>query len=113
MMSSLVKTAQRTRTASSEVGSRIPTLDGSQATERLHALLSATTIFLSAFLLFSLEPLLAKRILPWFGGSAAVWSTCLVFYQVALLIGYLYARILTKRLPGRVQPVIHIALLLG
>jgi SAM-dependent methyltransferase len=76
-------------------------------------LLSATTIFLSAFLLFSLEPLLAKRILPWFGGSAAVWSTCLVFYQVALLVGYLYARMLTRHLPDRVQSVIHIALLLG
>ena len=57
---------------------------------------SGFTIFVSAFLLFSVEPLVAKRILPWFGGSAAVWSTCLVFYQTALLIGYLYARWLTR-----------------
>jgi hypothetical protein len=60
-------------------------------------LLYAATIFLSAFLLFSLEPLIARRILPWFGGSAAVWSTCLVFYQTALLAGYFYARLLTRR----------------
>jgi hypothetical protein len=73
----------------------------------------AGTVFLSAFLLFSLEPLLAKRILPWFGGSAAVWSTCLVFYQIALLVGYLYARLLTRHLPGRLQPSIHIAVLVA
>ncbi len=71
----------------------------------------AATIFLSAFLLFSVEPLLAKKILPWFGGSAAVWSTCLVLYQVALLIGYLYARLLTLHAPPRMQAVVHIALL--
>jgi hypothetical protein len=69
------------------------------------------TIFVSAFLLFSVEPLVAKRILPWFGGSAAVWSTCLVFYQTALLIGYLYARLLTRYLNPRVQSAVHIALL--
>ncbi len=52
-------------------------------------------------------------ILPWFGGSAAVWSVCLVFYQVALLVGYLYARLLTLYLPPRVQAVVHILVLLG
>lgn len=70
-------------------------------------------IFLSAFLLFSLEPLIAKVILPWFGGSAAVWSICLVFYQIALLLGYLYARLLTAHLPPRLQALTHIVLLLG
>jgi hypothetical protein len=54
---------------------------------RASDMFAAAAIFLSAFLLFSLEPLTAKIILPWFGGSAAVWSTCLVFYQVALLVG--------------------------
>jgi hypothetical protein len=54
------------------------------------------TVFLSAFLLFSVEPMFAKSILPSFGGSAAVWSTCLVFFQTALLAGYMYARVLTK-----------------
>jgi hypothetical protein len=61
-----------------------------------------TTVFLGAFLLFLLEPLFAKLILPWFGGTAAVWATCLVFYQAALLAGYWYADLITRRLgaPG-------------
>ncbi len=74
----------------------------------------AATIFItSAFLLFSIEPLIAKRILPWFGGSAAVWSTCLVFYQTALLAGYLYARLLTRYLKPRTQSAVHIILLIA
>ena len=52
----------------------------------------ACTIFLSAFLLFAVQPMIGKIILPWFGGSAAVWSTCLLFFQAALLAGYFYAR---------------------
>lgn len=75
--------------------------------------LFAATIFISAFLLFSIEPLMAKRILPWFGGSAAVWSTCLVFYQTALLAGYLYARLLTRWMPAQRQSLVHVALLVG
>lgn len=55
---------------------------------------------------------MAKRILPWFGGSAAVWSTCLVFYQTALLLGYLYARLLTRLPSPRAQAFVHIALLI-
>jgi SAM-dependent methyltransferase len=93
--------------------------DSSQPTSPAHVLafaernatLFGTTIFVSAFLLFSVEPLVAKRILPWFGGSAAVWSTCLVFYQTALLIGYLYARWLTGYFEPRAQSTIHILLL--
>ena len=50
-------------------------------------LLYAATIFASAFLLFLVQPVIAKEILPWFGGSAAVWTTCLVFFQVALGAG--------------------------
>jgi len=73
---------------------------------------TAIAIFASAFLLFTVEPLFAKRILPWFGGSAAVWSTCLVFYQTALLAGYLYARLLTRYFPARLQAYQHIGLLL-
>ena len=75
------------------------------------AIAAGTSIFLSAFLLFALEPLIAKRILPWFGGSSAVWSVCLVFYQVALLAGYLYARVLTRYLSQTRQALVHIALL--
>jgi hypothetical protein len=48
-------------------------------------ILYAITIFLSAFLLFQVQPLIAKIILPWFGGSSAVWSTCMLFFQVVLL----------------------------
>ena len=74
--------------------------------------LAGVAIFASAFLLFTLEPLFAKLILPWFGGSAAVWSTCLVFYQTALLGGYLYARLLTRYLGATAQALVHISLLL-
>ncbi|MGH9695438.1 MAG: hypothetical protein ACRD5Z_14910, partial [Bryobacteraceae bacterium] len=56
---------------------------------------------------------MAKRILPWFGGSAAVWSTCLVFYQTALLAGYFYARLVTRYLTPRAQAALHIAILLA
>ncbi len=71
----------------------------------------ALTIFLGAFLLFAVEPMIAKMILPWFGGSAAVWLTCLLFFQGALLAGYVYAHLLTSRLSPRMQGRVHIALL--
>ncbi len=71
----------------------------------------AVTIFLSAFLLFLVQPIIAKQILPWFGGSAAVWTTCLVFFQSILLAGYAYAD-LTNRLGVRRQTMLHIGLLL-
>ena len=51
--------------------------------------LFAVTVFLSAFLLFQIQPMVAKMILPWFGGSSSVWSTCMVFFQAELLLGYL------------------------
>jgi len=68
-------------------------------------------IFLSAFLLFLIEPVVAKLILPWFGGSAAVWTTCLVFYQTALLAGYYYANAMVTRLQPRAQAAVHTFLL--
>jgi hypothetical protein len=74
-------------------------------------LLYAVTIFLSAFLLFEVQPMIGKIILPWFGGSAAVWSTCLLFFQACLLIGYLYAHCSTRYLKARQQALLHIALL--
>jgi hypothetical protein len=77
-----------------------------------HRLLFAATSFLGAFLLFLIEPLFAKLILPWFGGSAAVWATCLVFFQTALLLGYLYADATTRRLVPMRQSVLHLGLLL-
>ena len=74
--------------------------------------LFAGTIFVSAFLLFLVQPLVAKQILPWFGGSAAVWSVCMVFFQVALLAGYAYADWISRRLQPRTQAKLHGALLL-
>ncbi|HEX9021933.1 MAG TPA: hypothetical protein VF903_11800, partial [Nitrospirota bacterium] len=74
-------------------------------------LLSAATIFLSAFLLFQIQPMIAKMILPWFGGSAAVWITAMLFFQTALLGGYLYAHWLATKLMPRMQAVTHTALL--
>jgi spermidine synthase len=71
----------------------------------------AGTIFLSAFLLFLVQPIIAKQILPWFGGSAAVWTTCLVFFQSVLLAGYAYADA-THKLGVRRQTLLHIVLLL-
>jgi spermidine synthase len=73
--------------------------------------LYATVTFLSALLLFLLEPIAARQLLPLFGGSAAVWTTCLVFFQCALLAGYGYAHLVVRRLPPRVQPATHIVLL--
>ncbi len=75
-------------------------------------LLPCTMVGLGAFLLFQVQPLLAKRILPWFGGSAAVWTACMLFFQVTLLVGYGYAHLLQK-LPARRQALMHGALLLG
>jgi len=75
------------------------------------AFLYGLTIFLSSFLLFLIQPIFAKLILPWFGGSAAVWTTCLVFYQVALLAGYGYAYVAVRRLTPRGQIILHLTLL--
>lgn len=71
----------------------------------------ATTIFLSAFLLFLVQPLISKIILPWFGGSTGVWATCLVFFQTMLCLGYAYAHFL-QRLPIRTQRWCHWGLLI-
>jgi SAM-dependent methyltransferase len=71
----------------------------------------ALTIFVSAFLLFQVQPLIAKQVVPWFGGSAAVWTTCMLFFQIALLLGYSYAHLLTSRLSARQQMFVHIGLL--
>lgn len=73
--------------------------------------LYAVTIFVSSFLLFLLQPITAKQILPWFGGSAAVWTTCLVFFQTTLLLGYAYSDALARRLSPSAQARLHIVLL--
>jgi SAM-dependent methyltransferase len=73
--------------------------------------LYALTIFLSAFLLFVVEPMVAKQLLPTLGGSSAVWTTCLVFFSIVLLLGYLYAHWISSRFTSTQQAVIHILLL--
>ena len=75
--------------------------------------LYACVIFLGAFLLFQIQPLIAKIILPSFGGSSVVWSTCMLFFQVVLLLGYAYAHWLNERLRAKKQAMLHSALLLA
>jgi hypothetical protein len=77
--------------------------------ERL-ALGFALTIFTSAFLLFQIEPLISKVILPWFGGSPAVWTTCLLFFQTLLFFGYAYAHLSARLFTRRTQAFVQLAL---
>jgi hypothetical protein len=74
--------------------------------------LFALTVFASAFLLFALEPMFSKMLLPLFGGSPAVWNTSLVFYQLVLLAGYAYADLLRRNLTIRRQTFVHCALVI-
>ncbi len=74
-------------------------------------LVYAATILLSAFLLFQVQPLIAKFILPWFGGSAAVWSAALLFFQLLLLAGYFYAHVLIRYVKPKMQFWVHSGLL--
>ncbi|MEK6235338.1 MAG: hypothetical protein N2C14_11575, partial [Planctomycetales bacterium] len=71
----------------------------------------ALTIFLSAFLLFQVQPMIGKFILPWFGGTPAVWTSCMLFFQVVLLAGYAYAHGLSLHFPRRTQALVHLGLL--
>jgi hypothetical protein len=75
-------------------------------------LLFAITIFIGAFLLFQVQPLIGKYILPWFGGSPAVWTACMLFFQVMLLVGYAYAHASIRYLRSpNVQMIVHLLLL--
>ncbi len=74
-------------------------------------MLHAVVVALSSLLLFLVQPLIARLILPWFGGSAAVWTTCMLFFQSLLLAGYAYAHAANARLAPRAQAILHIALL--
>lgn len=71
----------------------------------------ALTLLMNASLMFGVEPMIAKMLLPLLGGAAAVWTTCMVFYQVALLAGYLYAHVATTRFPAWLQVTVQAALL--
>jgi hypothetical protein len=76
---------------------------------RLHA----PAVFVSAFLLFQVQPLIGKYILPWFGSSPAVWTTAVLFFQTLLLVGYAYAHLSARLLSGRRQAQLYVALLAG
>src|SRR2546423_7301176 len=69
-------------------------------------------MFVSATLLFLVEPMIGKMILPLLGGTPAVWNTCMVFFQAVLLAGYAYAHAVTSRLAPRQQVLLHLPLLL-
>ena len=71
----------------------------------------AAAIVLGAFLLFLVQPVLARYILPWYGGGPMVWTTCMLFFQVFLLGGYLYAHLISTYLRARTQAIVHTALL--
>jgi hypothetical protein len=73
----------------------------------------ALTIFVSAFLLFQVQPLISKFILPWFGGGPAVWTTCMLFFQTLLFAGYAYAHFSVRWLPPSRQAAVHLVLLVG
>ena len=75
--------------------------------------LFAVTLFTSAGLLFLVQPMVAKMLLPLFGGAPAVWTSCLLFYQAVLLLGYLYADASNRRLSRKSQVLLHLALLLA
>ena len=71
----------------------------------------AVATFVSAFLIFQVQPVISKCVLPWYGGTPAVWTTCLLFFQVLLLGGYVYAHLLKTHLPSRIQGAVHLALM--
>lgn len=73
----------------------------------------AVTVVLSAFLLFLVQPLVGKVVLPWFGGAPAVWTTCLLFFQLVLLGGYAWSHLVVRRLEGAWQRRAHVLLLCG
>ncbi len=76
-------------------------------------LIYALTVFLSAFLLFQVQPMVARFILPWFGGAALVWTTCMLFFQVVLVAGYAYSHVITRRLAPRWQWIVHFAVVVA
>src|SRR5580658_1471975 len=73
----------------------------------------AGATLVGAFLLFQIQPLISKYILPWFGGAPAVWTTCMLFFQIVLFAGYAYSHLLVARLRPRGQAIAQVVLLLA
>ena len=84
-----------------------------RAAQSPHALLATfiAAIFLSAALLFLVEPMFTKMVLPRLGGSPSVWSVAMVFFQTMLVAGYAYAHVLTRYAPGRMSVLVHLAVM--
>lgn len=86
--------------------------EGSKTRNSVTVLLFTTTIFTSALLLFFVQPLYTRMVLPQIGGAAAVWTTAMLFFQTVLIGGYLYAHLMTRYLAVKVQIVVHVGLVL-
>jgi spermidine synthase len=80
---------------------------------RFSSFFMAMTIFVSAYLLFQVQPLMSKLILPWFGGSPTVWTTAMLFFQIALFGGYVYSHAITRYISIKSQAVLHLLLLIA
>lgn len=85
--------------------------DRREETTVLALVVYSLTLFVSAFLLFAVQPMYAKVVLPFLGGTPAVWNTCMVFFQAFLLLGYAYSHVSTQWLGGRRQSLLHIIVL--
>src|ERR1041385_2593308 len=85
---------------------------GANTTNRGLAFVYAATIFVSAFLLFQIQPMISKAILPWFGGTPAVWTICLLFFQTLLFAGYSYAHLASSWLRPWHQAMVHICVII-
>ncbi len=83
------------------------------ARSRVTGALYAGAVFMAAFLLFQVEPIMGRLILPWFGGSAAVWTVAVLFFQIVLVLGYLYAHLLVRWVQPRRQMLVHVPVLLA
>lgn len=86
----------------------------SQIEAKTHASFAyGVSIFLSAFLLFQVQLILGKYFLPWFGGTPAMWTTCMFFFQTLLFVGYLYAHAIANLVPVRLQGIVHTGVMIG
>jgi hypothetical protein len=90
----------------------VPAELGHHAGTRMQQWVFLATTFVSSFLLFQVQPLIGKIILPWFGGTASVWTICLLFFQIVLFAGYAYAHFSTTRLGAKAHMVLHSGLML-
>lgn len=96
---------------SRSVETTIEPRDAGRQNLRAVAILFAFASFLSAFLLFQVQLIVSKYILPWFGGSAAVWTTSMLVFQILLLCGYVYSHLISERLSRRSQSNVHLGML--